>query len=305
MNSGTFVNAVETTHNKAQKVFDKFASSAGCDPSRFGNTTIDCLRHVPATDYQAAMNTLPNFSGPDSNNLAYIRRTDPSTSFYGNSPRDALRNGKYAHVPIIAGNLEDEATIFAVSSRNLINSTESLISYFAPWFPDAPRKLIKDFITTYPNNPVAGLPAGTHHKYELYPQYKRNSAIQTDVTFGGGRRIVLKHLSKVVPTWSYLGTYLHADPSIAQFGTYHTSDLGTQFFLQYPVAGDNLNQAFIRFVNHLDPNGKRNNRVWWPRWDEVTRQLANFSSTAVGLTKDNYREQSLEFLEKHGSQLCQ
>ncbi|KAI1035616.1 hypothetical protein LB504_005788, partial [Fusarium proliferatum] len=305
MNSGTFVNTVGTAHPKAQKVFDTFASNSGCNPSKLGKATIDCLRQTPSAKYQAAMNTLPNFSGPDSNNLAYIRRTDNSSSFYSNVPQDALRRGKYAHVPIIVGNLEDEATIFAVSSRNLINSTESLISYFTTWFTDAPRKLISDFIATYPNHPSAGLPAGTGDKYELYPQYKRNSAIQTDVTFEGGRRVVLGYLSRVVPTWSYIGTYLHKDPKIAQFGTYHTSDLGTQFFLENPTAANNMNEAYIHFVNYLDPNGRKGRLGWWPRWSEKCQQLANFSSTAVSLTGDNYREDSIKFLEKYSSQLLQ
>lgn len=305
MNSGTYINAAGTTSTKAQKVFDKFASNAGCDPSKLGRTTIDCLRQTPASEYQAAMNTLPNYSGPDSNNLAYIRRPDASSSFYGNTPQDALRTGRYAHVPIIAGNLQDEATVFAVSSRNLVNSTESLISYFATWFPDAPRKLISDFVATYPEDPAAGLPAGTDRQYELYPQYKRNSAIQTDITFEGGRRVVLGYLSKVVSTWSYIGTYLHNDPEIAQFGTYHTSDLGTQFFLEYPTPGDNINEAYIHFVNFLNPNGKQCGKSWWPKWNDQTRKLANFSYTNVSLTRDDYRKDSLDFLEKHGSQLLQ
>ncbi|XEV01287.1 hypothetical protein FSHL1_006574 [Fusarium sambucinum] len=305
MNSGTFINTVGTAHPKAQKVFDKFACNAGCNPLKLGEATIDCLRRAPESRYQAAMNSLPNYSGPDSNNLAYIRRTDTSSSFYSNVPQDALRSGKYAHVPIIAGNMQDEATVFAVSSRNLINSTESLITYFTTWFPDAPRTLIGDLIATYPDNPAAGLPAGTAGRYELYPQYKRKSAIQTDVTFESGRRVVLGYLSRVVPTWSYIATYLHKDPKIAQFGTYHTSDLGTQFFLQNSVAGNNMNEAYIHFVNHLDPNGGKYSKEWWPRWNEETRQLVNFSSTTVGLTEDEYRKKSMDFLAKYGSKLLQ
>ncbi|KAK2591165.1 hypothetical protein QQS21_011141 [Conoideocrella luteorostrata] len=305
MNSGTFVNTLDTANPKPQRAFDTFARNAGCDPSKLREKTINCLRRVQPKTYQAAMNSLPNFSGPNSNDLAYIRRVDPSSSFLGNEPEDALRTGQFAHVPIITGNMQDEATIFAVSSRNLIHSTESLVSYFTSWFPDAPRGLISKFIATYPDKLSAGLPAGTGNKFEIYPQFKRNAAIQTDVTFEGGRRVVLQYLSKVVPTWSYIATFLHLDPQLAQVGTYHTSDLGTQFYLSNPTAGNNMNEAYIRFVNDLDPNGRSSENVWWPKWDQKTRQLANFSNTAVNLAKDDYRQESLAFLAKYGSQLRQ
>ncbi|KAM0552690.1 hypothetical protein ACHAPJ_007787 [Fusarium lateritium] len=49
MNSGTFINTGGTAHPKAQKVFDKFASNAGCNPAKLGKETIDCLRRAPAS----------------------------------------------------------------------------------------------------------------------------------------------------------------------------------------------------------------------------------------------------------------
>ena len=300
MNSGTILHTLGTTNPKAQKVFDHFAIDTGCNPSACGEDVLDCLRKLSGDEFTKAMNSQPNYSGINSNNLAYVRRTDESSDFYSIYPEDALRSGHYAHVPVIAGNLQDEAAPFAVSSRHIVNSTKTLTDYIASWLPDTPRELVSQLIATYPDEPAAGLPAGTGSEYELYPQYKRNAAVQTDLTFEGGRREILHTLSKVVPSWAFIGTFLHGFP---QFGTYHTSDLATQFGLSNAIAGNNMDEAYIHFVNSQDPNGMSCDEPWWPKWDSENLRMANFSNSTKGVTRDDYRKDSLDFWRVHGADL--
>jgi carboxylesterase type B len=293
INSGGIVRTLPVDSDKAQKVFNQFSTAAGCAGS---DDILACLRQSPSETLVDAMNTLPNFYGPSANNLAFIRRTDTSSDFFSQFAEEAAAQGTYARVPLIAGTLEDDATIFAVAQRDIINSTETLVDFMATWYTETDRQLVADLIDLYPDDPAAGLPAGTGSLYELYPQFKRLALLQTDATFSQQRRELFSRIFEDVPVWGYLGTYLHGAP---QFGTYHTTDMPTQFSLRVnPFTGNAMDTAYINFIYSLDPNGKTC-EPWWPQWNDETLQIANFSSESVGLTKDDFRWESYEFLREH------
>lgn len=300
MNSGTVIFAQNATSPNAQRVFDDFASYAGCARTLYEDESVlDCLRDIPHSTFRGAMNLLPNFAGSQSNHLAYLRRPDRSSEFYAQYAEEAIRNGRYAKVPVIMGNLEDEATIFVPAQQDLIHDKKSLVDYFASWLTESPRSLVQGLIDTYSTNPADGLPARTGTEDQIYPLSKMNAAIQTDMTFTMARRVMLSYMYSQVPTWSYLGTFLHGTP---WWGTYHTADLEMQFVQDVDTfAGEKMDEAYIRFVNHLDPNGRAN--VWWPKWDSKALRMANFSKSDVGVTKDDFRWDTYLYWRKHASQL--
>ena len=270
MNSGSFVYTQPADSAKAQAVFDTVATNAGCTPSSFsnGSETLDCLRSISYDKFKTAMNSMPNFGSSSSNDLSYVNRQALSSNYFSQTGEEAVQTGRFARVPLIMGNMEDEATIFTPTQKGLINNTETLVDYFASWLTETPRNLVQGLVDTYSTNTSAGLPSDTGSLYEIYPQRKRNAAIQSDLTFMMPRRIALSYMSAIVPTWSYLATYLQGNP---WWGSYHTADLATQFGLHENVfAGTKMDEAYIRFVNHLDPNG--DGEVWWPRWDNKTRR---------------------------------
>ncbi|CAG9997142.1 unnamed protein product [Clonostachys byssicola] len=298
MNSCTLIRTLSATSAKAQGVFDGLVTAAGCANS---TETLACLRRASTETLRVAAQSFGDFYTVKGNNLPFIRRPDESDCFFSQFGDEALESGRYARVPVIAGSLEDEATIFALSQREVVNSTETLVDYMASWFPETDRQVIANLIDTYPDDPAAGIPSGTGNLYELYPQFKRNAAVQTDVTFAAARRALLSQMQGEVPIWAWLGTFQHALP---QLGTYHTSDLGTHFRGLNPVAGNAINAAYIHFVHHLDPNG-RTRAPWWPQWDEEGLVLANFSASETGLTRDDFRRESFDFINAHSSEIRQ
>lgn len=307
MNSGTIIRSLGTTSKKAQQAFNDFCTAAGCPTELAQNgQVLDCLRKISFDKFVSAMNSLPNFMTRRSNDLAYLPRPDLSDSFFSVSPEVAIADGRFARVPVIMGNQQDEATVFSVDKGDLVNSTETLIDYMASWLPETDRSLVADLVKTYPDDPAAGLPANTGSQWELYPQYKRLSAIQTDLTFLMGRREALSHMASKVPAWSYLSTYMHDFP---QFGTYHISDLDTQFSLKVnEFAGNQMDAAYIHFVHHQDPNGRSNGhgcQPHWPKWSNKNLAMANFGASNVTIMRDDFRWESYEFWKKHSTQLRQ
>lgn len=301
MNSGTIVRTQNATCSKAQDVFDAVATASGCNPAN--KDVLDCLRQAPFEVFNKAMNSVANFMTERSNDLAYLPRPDGSNALFSEYPEVSIAKGTYARVPVIMGNQQDEATVFAIAQRDIVNSTETLVDFFHSWLPYTDRTLIEQLVATYPDDPAAGLPTNTGSQFELYPQFKRNAAIQSDLTFIMGRREALSHMSHKIPTWSYLSTYLHDLP---QFGTYHISDLATQFSLKVnKYAGEKIDAAYINFVNHLNPNGQDCAAKWWPKWDNERLQMVNFGNDSVRITKDDFRWESYEFWKKHGHQLRQ
>ena len=304
MNSGTALRTLPVTSEKAQDVFNKVVEAADCKCGRQDHEVLECLRNAPLDKFINAMQSLPNFAQVSANNLAYLPRPDGSSDFFSIDAADAVAKGQFARVPVIMGNMQDESTPFAVAQRNIINNTDTLVDYFSTYFPDSSRHSVAEFVATYPDNPSAGLPADTGDQWELYPQYKRNAAIQSDLIFFMGRRQALGLMASKVPAWSYLATFDYGFP---QFGSYHTDDLATQFGLQeHQIAAQNMDAAYINFVNTYSPNFPGANPGtphYWPKWDNKNIQMMNFSATDMTITKDNFREKSFEWFIKHHDEL--
>ncbi|KAB8437388.1 hypothetical protein FH972_025067 [Carpinus fangiana] len=290
MHSGAALPSLEVTHSKPQDVYDTVVRAAGCSTT---SDTLDCLRQLPYAQFLEAANSLPNAFGYRALDLAYAPRPDPSTEFFSVSPEEAMVTGKYARVPIITGNQEDEGPFFALYQFDLKN-TDDLVDYLLSYFPLATKRDIVQLVATYPNDPRAGAPYNTGTDWILYPQFKRLASIIGDLDFILVRRCYLDEVWSTVPAWSFLGTYLSGSPVL---GTTHVADL-LEIFGGIPVSQpvDAMRTYYTSFFNHMDPNAISSaaTALEWPQYNTTTRPLMNYGAAENTITTDDFRQPSAE-----------
>ncbi|KAF2502341.1 putative extracellular lipase [Lophium mytilinum] len=288
MDSGSVVPADPVDCPKGQVVYDTVVKAAGCSSA---SDTLACLREVDYTTLLNAANSVPGILSYNSVSLSYLPRPDGSALTA--SPETLIAAGKYAKVPFIIGDQEDEGTIFALFQSNL-STTADLEAYLANiFFADASPAQISALVATYPDDASAGSPFRTGDLWNWYPQFKRLAAILGDLTFTLSRRAFLTTATAVnadVPSWSYLSSYDYGTPVL---GTFHASDLLQVFYGILPnYASASIHSYYFSFVHHLDPN-VGSGVTEWPQWGEG-QQLMNFYPTSATLLKDDFRSASFE-----------
>lgn len=238
----------------------------------------------------------------DSVALSYLPR--PDGKILTRSPEILTATGKFAKVPFIVGDQEDEGTLFALFQNNL-STTADIESYLATkFFRGASPQQVQGLVATYPDNPAAGSPFGTGTDNNLYPQFKRLAAILGDATFTLTRRAALMFTNLVspdTPSWSYLATYGQGTPLL---GTFHGTDILQVFYglPDGPVRKIN-HQYYFNFVYNLNPNNSTGGTtpsqtvqlIDWPRWSQGN-MLLKFAADAVTLIPDDFRNESFQFL---------
>jgi carboxylesterase type B len=294
MDSGAIIPALDVDDPKPQQIYDSVVDAAFCPR---GPNSLQCLRLVPYTVFLNAVNSVPGIFSYRSVDLAYLPRPDSSDNFFPVSPDKAVMSGKFTKVPIIIGDQEDEGTLFSLSQTN-ITTTNKLIDYVYSYFPISSRQDIEDLVATYPDDPRAGSPFGTGFSNSIYPQFKRLAAILGDITFTLNRRAYLSLVSSQVDSWSYLSSYFSGTPIL---GTFHASDVLQAFFdLPSEAVAANIENYYIAFINHLDPN-KAPNLLTWPKYDSTKRSLMNFRQSALlavdVIIPDTFREASYQVLK--------
>lgn len=305
MNSGSFVPAQPVTAPKAQAIYDKVATTAGCFTS---NNTLSCLRSLSSSEFLHASTSVPHLLGPRSLDLSYLPRPDPKDAFFPESPEIPLKEGRYTKMPIIIGDQEDEGTLFSLAPIGLstgVQLRDYLVSFFAGTDKNSgeSEKHISALLSEYPNKPLLGQPAGSPFNTSLlnniYPQFKRLAAFLGDHPFTMTRRVYLEHITKNsnVPAWSYLATYFHGTPIM---GTFHASDLLHSFGLLpgLLLPTRTIQNYFLNFANHMDPNKgiEKNYLVDWPQWENETRQLCEFGALENGVMDDTFRQGVSDYL---------
>ena len=291
MDSGSVIPADAVDGAKGQAVYDKVVDSAGCSSA---SDTLACLRALPYTQFLNAANSVPGIIGYESVALSYLPRPDGKA--LTESPELLVQQGKYAPVPFIIGDQQDEGTIFALFQSN-ITTTSQLVEYFSSiYFKDATTSQIQQLVTLYPENPIDGSPFGTGILNVLYPQYKRLAAILGDLTFTLTRRGFLSEANTVnpsIPSWSYLSSYDYGTPYL---GTFHGSDILQVFDGIVPnYASASVRSYYYSFVYNLNPNtgsGYSN----WPQWNTNGGTLLQVNASNSGLIADNFRQDAYEYV---------
>ncbi|CAF9920032.1 MAG: hypothetical protein GOMPHAMPRED_001960 [Gomphillus americanus] len=290
MDSGSVVPANPVDTSKAQTVFNTVVQTAGCSAA---SDKLSCLRSVPYEVFYNATNSVPGILSYNSVALSYLPR--PDGKVLTKSPDILAQTGKYAKVPFILGDQEDEGTLFSLFQNN-ISTTDQLRQYLKTvFFPMASDEAINNILTAYPDDPAQGSPFGTGQANQLYPQFKRLAAILGDLTFILTRRGFLNTAAQVnpnVPFWSYLSSYLYGTPLL---GTLHASDLIEVFYDAPPTyPGLAFRSYYFSFVNHLNPNA-RSIYPNWPQW-KGNKQLVHMNSTFQSLITDDFRQNAYNLL---------
>ncbi|KAF9738914.1 hypothetical protein PMIN06_003595 [Paraphaeosphaeria minitans] len=293
MNSGSIVPAKPVDDAKGQVVYDLVVKNAGCSSS---SDTLACLRSKDYTTFLNAANSVPGLLSYSSVSLSYLPR--PDGSVLTASPDALVAAGKYAKVPFIVGDQEDEGTLFGLFTPNL-TTTQDVTKYLSTvFFPTADTKVLSGLVATYQNILEDGSPFRTFLLNNWYPQFKRISAIIGDITFTLTRRVFLETTSSVfpdVPSWSYLSSYDYGTPIL---GTFHGSDLLQVFYGVLPNnAAKSIRAYYLSFVHNLDPN-KGSGQDNWPQWS-AGQQLKEFRANSNTLLKDDFRSDTAAFLSKN------
>ncbi|KAH8885345.1 alpha/beta-hydrolase [Thozetella sp. PMI_491] len=305
MNSGSIVPADTVDCPKGQVIFDTVVKAAGCSSA---SDKLACLRAADYTTFLNAANSVPGILSYNSVALSYLPR--PDGKVLTASPEVLVTTGKYAAVPMIIGDQEDEGTLFSLFQPN-ITSTSRLISYLSDiFFHDATTAQMTEFVGTYDASLLAGSPFGTGLFNEIYPGFKRLAAILGDLVFTLTRRAFLdgaKTVNPSVPAWSYLASYDFGTPIL---GTFHGSDLLQVFYGILPnYASKSIHNYYANFVYNMDPNNATGGTSTaskvsfsWPKWGDK-KQLINFFSDHSELITDDFRSSSYNWIVNHVSAL--
>ncbi|CBX98811.1 hypothetical protein IAQ61_007573 [Plenodomus lingam] len=293
MNSGSIVPADPVDCPKGQAIYDTVVKEAGCAGS---SDTLSCLREVPYTKFLSAANSVPGVLSYFTVNLSYLPRPDGKTLTA--SPDTLVVAGKYAKVPFIVGDQEDEGTLFGLFTANLTTKAE-LTTYLSEiFFNSASPSDIARLVDSYQNTLEDGSPFRTGLLNNLFPQFKRFSAIIGDLTFTLSRRLFLETAAQAnpnVPSWSYLSTYNFGFPIL---GTFHGSDLLQVFYGVLPNnAAKSIRGYYYNFVYDLNPN-VGNDYGNWPQWSEG-QQLREFKASSNDYLNDDFRSDTYAILKQN------
>lgn len=298
MSSGGATPAEPMDSKRAQRVYDKVVSVAKCDKAP---SSLQCLRELEYDDLLNATNSVPGLLSYYSPALSYLPR--PDGKVLTESPERLGKAGKYARVPFIIGDQEDEGTLFALFQSN-ITTTDDVVDYLSGYLWDeASREQLEELVATYKDITTHGSPFRTGLFNNWYPQFKRLAALLGDVLFNLSRRVLLNNAAEVspdVPSWSYLSSYNYGTPIL---GTVHGTDILQVFYGILPnYASRAIHTYFFSFVYDQDPNSRRGDLMEWPQWKDK-KQLMQFFNDHAELLTDDYRSDSYEVLVKIGDSL--
>jgi carboxylesterase type B len=297
MNSGSIIPTDPLDSPKAQAVYDQVIDSAGCADT---DDSLKCLRELDYTSFLNAVTSVPGILSYSSVAVSYLPR--PDGVVLTDSPEQLIKDGKYAAVPMIIGDQEDEGTLFGLFQPNL-TTTDSLAEYLSDYyFSHLTNEQILDLIATFGEGfqaVIEGSPFGTGLLNEVFPGFKRRAAILGDLLITFPRRLFLLFTSGLnpdVPSWSYLSSYDQGTPIL---GTFHASDI-LQVFLGIldNYAAKSIRAYYINFVYDLDPNDDDDIYPEWPQW-AGGNQLAHFFAHKSDLLDDNFRSDSYEWLAQN------
>lgn len=292
LGSGSILPALPVDHPKAQDVYDTVVSRAGCSSGGTKNS-LDCLRALDAKVLQKAAYSLSTEYGHLGINLPYLPRPDPSDEFFAVSPDAAISQGKFAKVPVLSGDTEDEGTLFALTQANITTDAE-LKDYIATYFPGHEQDS-KTLVSKYPDDSgISGSPYRTGLEYNVFGQFKRLASILGDLAFIFERRFHLQHVCSHVPCYSYLNSAIHGSNPL---GSFHGSDGMVLLSNVSTVPAQTQQRYAISFISTLDPNGGgiSSPLIQWPKYTPSDAQLVHEEGFKNELTTDDFRAKQYDF----------
>jgi para-nitrobenzyl esterase len=286
--SGITIRSIGLTRGK------KFAEAAGCPGE--DATTASCLRALSAAQILQLQGT-PNVTGP------YVTGPMLDGTIMPITPVTAWRTGQFNRMPIMGGNVQDEAT-FGIS----------ITEYFAnPQAPITAAQYTTNVTTTYTGTEYSGgptYPAGT--VAQVLAQYPPDlSGLSPQEVFdlvgthpGACRNVLVDRLwAKWVPVYEYEFNDQAAPyyfPSLPGFKPLAAHTIDIQFLFpnwhggvlgvnhpatltaQEMALSDQLVAAWTNFASTGNPNGSGNSP--WPQYTEAAGAPAVLSENVPALS---------------------
>lgn len=291
-----------------QTYYDTLLEKTGCANI---SDSLNCLRGLP----WQTLNDVFNGTTP-------LDVTSPTLSavvdgdFITDQGSNLLRDGKFAHVPVLAGNNFDEGTAYAKTG---INTTEQFESYLATLGLDSHQ--IANITDLYPDDPDLGIPASYVGRPPAYPyglQYKRVAAFAGDYQQHAGRRLLVESYAAAgLAVYSYLwNVYVNGIGAI--YGATHFQEVAFVFdntdalgyatnpFENKPETfvelADLMSKMWVAFINDGNPNLGNNSSqdLVWPCYTIDDSEDYVFDVNRTGLsyvTDDNYRADAISYLQ--------
>ncbi|KAL8287618.1 hypothetical protein RQP46_003476 [Phenoliferia psychrophenolica] len=205
--------------------------------------------------------------------LRFVYAPGTDYNFFTKDPQQLLLSGDYAKVPVINGGNDDEGTLFSLVQANVTTEADFLAYLSGVYLPLANSSEIAAVAAAYPADPAAGSPFNTSALSELYPNFKRISAVQGDISFQATRRFLLSIIHETQPAWSFLYKRQKLTPFL---GSFHVSDLEVETVPSdaAPPPDFTYYDSLINLAVFLDPNNPRDRAdgvsplsgIHWPKW---------------------------------------
>ncbi|KAF8893671.1 carotenoid ester lipase precursor [Gymnopilus junonius] len=278
MMSGAPLPVGNITKGTGQSFFSFLASDTGCSAA---SDALACLRALPFPVLKASVDKTPSFFSYEVS-LALVWHPSVDGVFLKDNPQALVTKGAFANIPLVSGTVDDEGTLFGISSLNITTDADFRSYVETNWQPRNPVDTLDQLWTLYPADPAAGSPFDTGKANALTPQFKRVSAFISDSIQNGPRRLFLQQATTKAKVFGYITKRLKSTDGI---GSYHGSDL---------VAGI-VNDNLIHFVSDLDPNTSVG--VHWPQYTTRSPNLYTFPANGPPLiTQDTFRADGINYL---------
>ncbi|KAI0284362.1 extracellular triacylglycerol lipase precursor [Russula aff. rugulosa BPL654] len=277
---------------RATPSWNLFAKNTRSCATASPNNTFPCLISADSSDIRAGLDAAfaielfpfrPVLDGPG--------------GIVSDHPARRLSHGAGGQVPVMAGTVLDEGTMFLPKNFRAEDIEVWLNANYTP-SPLGPGALTSglDKVTSlYPDDPSAGSPFNTGNEtFGTGSGYKRGAAILGDMMFQAPRR----HWSQTTSAPSYAYIFTEPQPSNdPALGVSHASELYYIFGQsQTPRLSLAMLDYWISFAVSLTPNdGKGTNRPHWGEYKE-TEQLLELNSNAMGMIPDSYRASSIDLI---------
>ncbi|ORX40256.1 Alpha/Beta hydrolase protein [Kockovaella imperatae] len=308
LNSGyPSANPLAPTTEGFPELYPALLDATNCTNS---NDTFQCLRAIDAVILQNATNQLreePRFA------LGFPWNPNVDYDLIPDRPSYLLSQGKFARIPILAGDDLDEGTIFVQTDTNSTQGVVNQIEWLEPVNPS--QASVDTLLELYSNVPALGCPYGTGNQtFGLNPQYKRIASMYGDLAFQHARRWMLEQMN--ANDWCQTWTWLwDASPHPGtRTGISHTFD--AQYFLGQVDERDSgpagvaisslALEYWLNFIHYADPNGQCPGEItYWPKYQEggASANMLLFSggntTFNASVIQDDYRKEQIAYINAH------
>ncbi|KIM54022.1 hypothetical protein SCLCIDRAFT_137622 [Scleroderma citrinum Foug A] len=306
MQSGSALPLHNIASGPQQENYDFIVAQTNCSAE---NDTLSCLRQAP---YEAVMNAMEHTSylnSYQSVNVTWAPLVDGV--ILNHTLRESLSMGKYARVPAIFGDVDDEGTFFSLFSFN-VTTNDQFLEYIQTIFLVGLNESDINLVgKLYPDDPTQGSPFDVGMKDAITPEYKRISAFLGDLYFQAPRRHALNIMSTTQNVWSYVWKRNKYIPGL---GSFHLSDL--QEFYDFTGTSDWVGaDAVVNFAYALDPNVPQGgypsggvssllSGLNWQQWTPSCPELLTFEDPDVlTFSNDTFREEAVAYLNYLSDQM--